>query len=69
MQAGAETARDCAVSARQQAVCRDLDPTHLQALDEVKFQTNQAVEPVVVDDDKLARLVKLVSDAADNTMR
>ncbi|MBS1147836.1 MAG: type pilus assembly protein, PilB, partial [Proteobacteria bacterium] len=44
------------------------DPTHLQALDEVKFQTNQAVEPVVVEDDKLAKLVKLVSDAADNTM-
>jgi len=44
------------------------DPTHLQALDEVKFQTNQAVEPVVVEDDKLAKLIKVVSDAADNTM-
>ncbi|WP_310447487.1 type IV-A pilus assembly ATPase PilB [Thiobacillus sp.] len=44
------------------------DPTHLQALDEVKFQTNQSVEPVVVEDDKLAKLIKLVSDAADNTM-
>jgi type IV pilus assembly protein PilB len=44
------------------------DPTHLQALDEVKFQTNQSVEPVVVEDDKLAKLIKVVSDAADNTM-
>ncbi|MBU4499680.1 MAG: type IV-A pilus assembly ATPase PilB, partial [Gammaproteobacteria bacterium] len=44
------------------------DPTHLQALDEVKFQTNQAVEPVVVEDDKLAKLVAKAGEAADNTM-
>ena len=44
------------------------DPTHLQALDEVKFQTNQSVEPLVVEDAQLAKLIKLVSDAADNTM-
>jgi len=44
------------------------DPTHLQALDEVKFQTGQAVEPVVVEDDKLSKLIQKVGDAADNTM-
>jgi len=44
------------------------DPTHLQALDEVKFQIGQAVEPVVVEDDKLGKLIQKVSDAADNTM-
>jgi len=33
------------------------DPTHLQALDEVKFQTNQRWS-VVVEDDKLAKLVQ-----------
>ncbi|MFP5340204.1 MAG: ATPase, T2SS/T4P/T4SS family, partial [Gammaproteobacteria bacterium] len=42
------------------------DPTHLQALDEVKFQTGQAVEPVVVEDDKLGKLIQKVNDVADN---
>ena len=44
------------------------DPTNLQALDEIKFQTGLTVEPVVVEDDKLGRLVDKVADAADNTM-
>ena len=44
------------------------DPTHLQALDEVKFQTGQAVEPVVVEDDKLGKLIDRLVEAADNTM-
>ncbi len=44
------------------------DPTHQQALDEVKFQTSQAVEPVVVEDDKLGKLIARISEAADNTM-
>ena len=44
------------------------DPTHLQALDEVKFQTGQAVEPVVVEDDKLGRLIDRAGAAADNTL-
>ena len=42
------------------------DPTHLQALDEVKFQTGQAVEPVVVDDDKLGRLIQKAAEAEEN---
>ncbi|MHB0982718.1 MAG: type IV-A pilus assembly ATPase PilB [Thiobacillus sp.] len=44
------------------------DPTHLQALDEVKFQTGQAVEPVVVEDDKLGKLIQKAGEADDNTM-
>ena len=44
------------------------DPTNLLALDEIKFQTGLTVEPVVVEDDKLGRLVDKVADAADNTM-
>ncbi len=44
------------------------DPTNLQALDEVKFQTGLTIEPVVVEDDKLGKLVDKVSEAADNTL-
>ncbi len=44
------------------------DPTNLQALDEIKFQTGLTVEPVVVEDDKLGKLIDKVIDAADNTM-
>ncbi|MDZ7584357.1 MAG: ATPase, T2SS/T4P/T4SS family [Thiobacillus sp.] len=44
------------------------DPTHLQALDEVKFQTGQTVEPVVVEDDKLGKLIQKAGEANDNTM-
>src|SRR4030066_140328 len=40
------------------------DPTHLQALDEVKFQTGQAVEPVVGEDDKLGKLSQKAGGAA-----
>jgi len=42
------------------------DPTHLQALDEVKFQTGQAVEPVVVEDDKLGKLIEKIGQASDS---
>jgi type IV pilus assembly protein PilB len=44
------------------------DPTNLQALDEVKFQTGMAIEPVVVEDDKLAKLIEKISEATDNAM-
>ncbi len=44
------------------------DPTNLQALDEIKFQTGLTIEPVVVEDDKLGKLVEKVAEAADNTM-
>ena len=44
------------------------DPTNLQALDEVKFQTGQTIEPVVVEDDKLSKLIELLGQAQDDTM-
>ncbi len=44
------------------------DPTNLQVLDDVKFQTGQAVEPVVVDEDKLGKLIEKIGDAADDTL-
>jgi type IV pilus assembly protein PilB len=34
----------------------------------VKFQTGQAVEPIVVEDDKLGRLIQKAGEADDNTM-
>ena len=44
------------------------DPTNLQALDEIKFQTGLMVEAVVVDDDKLQRSVTTLLEQADNQM-
>ena len=44
------------------------DPTNLLALDDVKFQTGLAIEPVVVEDDKLAKWIDKVEAAMDNTM-
>ena len=44
------------------------DPTNLQALDEVKFQTGQAVEPIVVEDDKLGKIIDQLGQATDDTM-
>jgi type IV pilus assembly protein PilB len=44
------------------------DPTYLVALDEIKFQTGQTVEPVVVEDDKLAKLIEILVGEADNTL-
>ena len=44
------------------------DPTDLQALDEIKFQTSLRVEPVVVERDKLeARVVRAI-EAVDTTL-
>jgi type IV pilus assembly protein PilB len=47
------------------AVC---DPTNLQALDEIKFQTTLRVEPVVVEQDKLDARVGRAVEAVDTTM-
>jgi type IV pilus assembly protein PilB len=44
------------------------DPTNLQALDEIKFQTNLRVEPVVVEQDKLEERVGRAIEAVDTTM-
>jgi type IV pilus assembly protein PilB len=44
------------------------DPTNLQALDEVKFQTTLRIEPVVVEHDKLEARVSRAIEAVDTTM-
>ncbi|HVY66042.1 MAG TPA: type IV-A pilus assembly ATPase PilB [Gammaproteobacteria bacterium] len=47
------------------AVC---DPTNLQALDEIKFQTTLRIEPVIVEQDKLDARVARAIEAVDTTM-
>ena len=47
------------------AVC---DPTNLQALDEIKFQTTLRIEAVVVEQDKLDQRVARAIEAVDTTM-
>ena len=44
------------------------DPTNLQALDDIKFQTSLRVEPVVVEQDKLTAHVTRAIEAVDTTM-
>jgi len=44
------------------------DPTNLQALDDIKFQTSLRVEPVVVEQDKLDSQVGRAIEAVDTTM-
>ncbi len=44
------------------------DPTNLQAIDEIKFQTNLAVDIIVVEDDKLGKLVAQISETEDNAL-
>jgi type IV pilus assembly protein PilB len=47
------------------AVC---DPTNLQALDEIKFQTTLRIEPIVVEQDKLETRVARAIEAVDTSM-
>ena len=47
------------------AVC---DPTNLQALDDVKFQTTLRIEPVVVEQDKLDARVARAIEQVDTSM-
>lgn len=44
------------------------DPTNLQALDEIKFATGVSTEAVIVEDDKLARIIEKTLEAMDTTM-
>lgn len=44
------------------------DPTNLQALDDIGFQTSLRVEPVVVEQDKLNNHVNRALEAVDTTM-
>ncbi|RDY68916.1 type IV-A pilus assembly ATPase PilB [Lysobacter soli] len=42
------------------------DPTNAQALDEVKFQTNLAVEPILLDAERLQRTIDLWLEQSDS---
>ncbi len=44
------------------------DPTNLQALDEIKFATGISTEAVIVEDDKLVKIIEKVLEAMDTTM-
>lgn len=43
------------------------DPTNLQALDEIKFNTGLATEPILVREDKLSKAIDAALDASDST--
>ena len=45
------------------------DPANLQALEEVRFKTNLVVEPVVVEDDKLAQAIQKLVEATGATLK
>jgi type IV pilus assembly protein PilB len=45
------------------------DPANLQALEEVRFKTNLPVEPVVVEDDKLAQAIAKVIESSGTTLQ
>ncbi len=45
------------------------DPTNLRALDEVRFQTGLAVDPIVVEEAKLAPLVAKFSESAADALK
>lgn len=42
------------------------DPSNIQAIDDLKFQTGLTVEPVVVEDDKLERWLEYYSDTSES---
>ncbi|WP_018412267.1 type IV-A pilus assembly ATPase PilB [Methyloversatilis thermotolerans] len=44
------------------------DPSNLRAIDEVRFQTGLAVDPVVVESDKLGTLVDKLSETVEKTL-
>ena len=45
------------------------DPTNLRALDEIRFQTGMAVDPVIVDETQLAPLVVRLSESNEEAIR
>ena len=45
------------------------DPTNLRALDEIRFQTGMAVDPVIADETILAPIVTKLSESADETLK
>ncbi len=45
------------------------DPTNIHALDSVQFQMGMNVSPVVVEDDKLGRMIEKVIESGDKTLK
>ncbi len=45
------------------------DPTNLRALDEIRFQTGLAVDPVIVEENKLAPLVAKLSETVEESLK
>ena len=45
------------------------DPTNLRALDEIRFQTGMAVDPVIVDEGQLTPLVARLSESTEETLK
>lgn len=45
------------------------DPTNLAALDEIKFHTGMTVDAVVVEEDKLQKIIEKALEAADTSMQ
>mgnify|MGYP001019220638 CR=1 FL=1 len=45
------------------------DPTNLRALDEIRFQTGLAVDPVIVEENKLIPLVAKLSESAEESLK
>jgi len=45
------------------------DPTNIHALDSVQFQMGMNVSPVVVEDDKLGRIIDKVIESSDKSLK
>lgn len=45
------------------------DPTNFRALDEIRFQTGAAVDPVIVSEDQLAPFVAKLSETTEETLK
>src|SRR4051812_28774953 len=45
------------------------DPSNTQALDDVKFQSSLAIEPIVVEDDKLSAVIKKFVQSTDTSLK
>lgn len=45
------------------------DPTNIHALDSVQFQMGMNVSPVVVEDDKLGRMIDKIVESSDKTLK
>jgi type IV pilus assembly protein PilB len=45
------------------------DPSNTQALDDIKFRSSMAIEPIVVEDDKLATAIKKFVESTDTSLK